>query len=119
MPAAGKYRTMISVERTLPGTTASGATVDNWSELLKRRCKLRPAGVRDQLTADAQHTVLITHVVEIRRDSLTATIKQEMRVRILSRVVGAPKILHIESIVEADDQGQELHLRCVERSVPQ
>lgn len=119
MPAAGKYRTMIAVERTAPGTTAAGATVDNWTELLKRRCKLRPATVRDQLAADVQHTVLITHVIEVRRDSLTATIKQEMRVRLLSRVVGAPRILHIESIVDGDDQGLELHLRCVERSVPQ
>lgn len=119
MPEAGKYRTMVSVERTVPGTTPGGATVDNWTELLKRRCKIRSASARDQLTADVQHTVLITHVVEIRRDSLTATIKQEMRVRVLSRVVGTPKILHIESIVDGDDQGQELHLRCVERSVPQ
>lgn len=120
MPAAGKYRTLISVERTRPTTSASGSTVDNWVGWLERRCKLRLAGVRDQQQIDTQNTVLISHVIEIRRDSQTETIRQEMRIRVLSRVQnGVARVLHVESIVDGDDQGRELHLRCTERSVPQ
>lgn len=119
MPAAGKYRTLISVERTRPTLSAAGVTVDNWQGWLQRRCKLRLAGVRDQQQIDSQNTVLISHVIELRRDSQTVAIKQEMRVRVLSRSLGVPRVLHIESIVEADDEGRELHLRCTERSIPQ
>jgi head-tail adaptor len=119
MAAAGKYRTLVSIERTRPALNASGGTVDEWSGWLQRRAKIRLAGVRDQQSNDMQNVVLITHVVELRRDSLSATIKQEMRVRVLSFVVGCPRVLHIESIVEADDTGTELQLRCAERAVPQ
>jgi head-tail adaptor len=119
MADAGKYRTLISIDRTQPETNASGGTVDVWSSWLARRAKVRVAGVRDQQSTDTQNVVLITHVVELRRDSLTATIKQEMRVRVLSRVVDdLPRILHIESIVDGDDKGTELQLRCTERAVP-
>lgn len=120
MPAAGKYRTPIAIEQLRAKTGPSGAARDEWSGWLQRRCKLRLAGVRDQQQIDTQNTVLISHVVELRRDSQTATILQDMRIRVLGRVAsGVPRILHIESIVEADELGQELHLRCTERSVPQ
>lgn len=117
---AGKYRTLISIEQMRPKVGPSGASRDEWSGWLQRRCKIRLAGVRDQQQLDTQNTVLISHVIEVRRDSQTASIQQEMRVRILGRVLaGMPRILHIESIVDGDDLGQELQLRCTERSVQQ
>jgi hypothetical protein len=48
MPAAGKYRTLISVEQLRAKTGPSGAARDEWSGWLQRRCRLRLAGVRDQ-----------------------------------------------------------------------
>lgn len=119
MAAAGKYRTLISIERLKPKIGPSGASRDQFEPYLERRCKLRLAGVREQQQIDAQNTVLISHVIEIRRDSQTITITQGDRVRVLGGHPVAAPILHIESIVAADDQGVELHIRCSERSVPQ
>ena len=118
--SAGKYRTLISVERNRPTVGSAGGKVDGWSSYVDRRCKIRPAGVRDQTATDTQHVVLISHVVELRRDSATELITQDMRVRVLSRIVTtSPRVLHIEAVVDGDDCGRELHLRCSERSVPQ
>ena len=118
--AAGKYRTSISVERNRPTLGESGGKVDFWIGYVARRCKIRPAGVRDQIATETQNVVLISHVVELRRDSATEQITQDMRVRVLSRLVtAAPRVLHIEAVVDADDCGRELHLRCSERSVAQ
>ena len=119
MADAGKYRTLILIERTAPATNAAGGVVDAWSGWLQRRARLRVAGIRDQQNSQNQNVVLITHVLELRRDSLTSTIQQDMRVRVLSRVpAGVARVLHIESIVDADDDGTELQLRCSERAVP-
>jgi head-tail adaptor len=118
MPA-GKYRTAITVERNQATTTKGGSAVNNWSQWLERRCKLRVASVRDQMPApETQNAVLISHVIELRRDSQTELIQQDMRVRVFSRRPnGVARILHIESVVEADERGSELVLRCVERGI--
>jgi head-tail adaptor len=119
MAAAGKYRTLISIERLKPAIGPSGGSRDEWEPYLERRCKLRTAGVREQQQIDAQNTVLISHVIELRHDSQTVTITQGDRVRVLGGYPGTARILHIESIVEPDDQGVELQIRCSERSIPQ
>jgi head-tail adaptor len=116
MPAAGKYRTLISLERLTPKIGPSGGSRDEFEPYLERRCKLRLAGVREQQQVDAQNAVLISHVIELRRDSQTMTITEGDRVRILGRSPIVARILHIESVVEADDKGLEIHVRCSERS---
>lgn len=116
MPA-GRYRMPIVIERSERDTDAAGERVDVWKPWLNRRASVKPMSAREQQTEDVGNTVLITHTVRLRSDALTQLIRNDMRLRIEGR--STPRqILHIESVIDVDNRGVELELRCVERAVP-
>lgn len=116
MPA-GRYRTPITIERSERETDAAGERVDSWKPWLNRRASVKAISAREQQTKDVGNSVLITHTVRLRNDALTRTIRNDMRLRIEWRATPR-QILHIESVIDIDDRGIELELRCVERAVP-
>lgn len=118
MPA-GNYRTPITIERSERSTSAdTGERVDVWVGWIARRARVRAASAREKQLPDTVNTVLITHIVRLRSDSQTRRITEGMRIRI-ERRKQPRQILHIESVIDADENEIERELRCVERSVPQ
>lgn len=116
MPA-GRYRTPIAIERN-QRTTEAGQRVDSWRSWLNRRGSVRAVSARENAQADVQNTVLISHTIRLRSDSQSRLITPGMRVRIEARKTPR-QILHIESVIDIEERGIELELRCVERAVPQ
>lgn len=117
MPA-GRYRQRIVVERSQRSTDAAGERVDKWVEFLRRPASVKALGASERQEGDVGNHVLISHTVRLRSDSLTQTIRNDMRIRIEG--CSFPReILHIASVVDADKSGIELELRCTERAVPQ
>lgn len=118
MPA-GRYRTPITIERSERTTDPeTKERVDVWKSWLNRRGSVKAVRARENLIPDTTSSVLITHTVRLRSDALSRGIRKDMRIRIESRKTPR-QILHIESVIDADDRGIELELRCVERAVPQ
>lgn len=115
MPA-GRYRTQITIERSEKTTDPdTKERVDSWSPWIVRRASVRAVGAREIQLPDTINSVLISHTVRLRVDSLSRRITQGMRIRINGR--GANRyILHIESVIEVEESGIELELRCVERT---
>jgi head-tail adaptor len=110
MPA-GKYRDRVMIERPRDNPGEDGKTdltLDaNWQQVESRSAHFVPRGGREGFVAQGVRAD-VSHVVELRSDPLTRTIKPTWRLKMGCRV------FNIVAAYENGDRGIDVCIECVE-----
>ena len=101
---AGRLRHKIIIEENTGGRSARGGRTDTWTAFLTVRASVQPLSGRELIAAAQSHAAL-SHKVVIRHvDGITPAM----------RVNHGGRKLKIDSIINVNEAGRELHLMCEE-----
>lgn len=107
---AGKLRHRVTIEQAVESQSSSGETAQTWNTFAEVWASINPVHGRETWRA-AQVTPLLTHAIKIRG---LAGITPKMRVRFDDPKVNATRYFGIDSIMDVDEQGNEMNLLCIE-----